>query len=217
MSTDKIYKRYVIEDQDDDSEAYRLMKQEYEDKNIGLLRLSGVSGNHPLDLTQKELLNSFRCLKVLYCMREVHYQKALKELAVYKSAQMGRRGFLKELGAGDLDPWVFIRLIVLRFNDLSDEELAPLIQFKPSITNYLVKNLSSDEFEIHLKKASSLAIGMNPPRRRSPRFMFALKVISIGVLEDYLKAKLDESKRFILMTQTDDRLKELLKTINNYD
>lgn len=217
MNTNKIYRRYVIEDQDDDSEGYRLLKQDYEDRNIGLLRLSGVSGDHPLNLTHKQLLHSFRCLKILYCMREVHYRKALKELAVYKSAQIGRRGFLKHLGAGDLDPWVFIRLIVIRFNDLSDEELAPLIRRKPSITKYVVKNLSSDEFKIHLKKASSLAIGINPPRHRSPRFMFALKVMAIGVLEDYLKTKLDDGKRFILMTQPDDRLKDLLKIINNYD
>jgi len=213
----KLYKRYLIQDADDHSPEYLEKIKRHEANGTGLLTLSGVSGKNPRSLTHKDLLHSFECLKVLYCMREREYQQALAELSKYQHAQKARQGLLKGLGAPDLDPFIFIRLSVLRFNELSKGELEPLTIRKPDTNHYVVKRLGKTKFREHLKKASNIGFGINYPRSRSPNFIHALKVMAIGVLEDYLGRELSANQRLKMMDGADDRIKELLKILNRMD
>ncbi len=209
--------RYVIIDADDHSETNQNRLKKLEANGTGLLKLSGVSGKDPELMTRAELLKSFRSLKILYCWRERDYQKANAELSKYKEAQKGRSGFLKEFGAKDLDPWVFIRLIVLRYNELSKQELEPLIRRKPNINNYKIKRLSPDKFQKHLSIATDIGIGINYPSARSRIYIHALKVMAIGVLEDYLGEDLNPLQRARIIDETSERLQDLLKILNRLD
>jgi hypothetical protein len=156
-------KRYLIKDANDKSETYQKCVAKHEANGVGFLVLSGVTGKHPERMTKEELLKSFQNLKIHYCMREMDYQKTAAELKMYKDAQKGRTGILKEFGAKDLDAIVFIRLVALRFNELSDEELEPLVRRKPDFKNYKVKRLSKTEFQAHLKKATDLPSELTTP------------------------------------------------------
>ncbi len=213
----KPHRRYLIKDVDDHSEAYLKKLKKYEADDVGLLTLSGVSGKKPHLMNHSELLHSFECLKVLYCWREREYQEAMAELSKYKEAQKGRSGFLKDFGAKDLDPWVFIRLVVLRFNELPKSELEPLIKRKPNLNHYKVKHLSKSKFQKHLKIANDFVIWINYPSSRSRAYIHALKVMAIGVLEDYLGKDLSPLQRTRIIDETGERLKDLLKILNRMD
>lgn len=202
--------RYVIGDRDDRTEEYREEVKALERKNTGVLYINGVSGKHPLDLSHDELLSSFRALKIKYCLREVQYQKALAKLEVHESRLISRTGFLKEFGIVNLHPRIFIRLVVLRFNELSKAELEPLIRRKPNIKNYCVKNISRRNLAEHLRKAKNPNYWIDLPVKRAPNYMHALKVMAIGVIEDCSKETLKNHTRERILTELHARIKGLL-------
>lgn len=208
-SKPKKFKRFIIGDPKDKSPEYLDSVKDLEKKGTGVLHLSGVQGNQPEFLTQKELLSSFKNLKIHYGMRELEYRRALEELEKIHSAQFGNKGLLKRFGMEDLHPLYFYRLIALRFQELSKANLESLTSRNADKKNYVVKNLSKRKFQQHFKDAISDSKWVDLPVWRAKNNLFALKVMAIGVIEDYLDRALEPHEREDLIAESGPFLKKL--------
>lgn len=205
----KKYKRYIIGDPNDKSPEYAESIQKLNKKEVGVVHLPGVQGNQPEFSTHKELLGSFKSLKVHYCQLYLEHLKALDELEKIHSAQFGNKGFLKQFGMENLHPLYFYRLVALRFNGLSKSQLDSLCTRNARKKNYQVKNLSPRLFQQHFKLAINEGEWVDLPAKRTKRNLFALQVMAIGVIEDYLGRTLEVHEREDFIAESGPFLKKL--------
>jgi len=206
----KKYKRFIIGDHKNRTEEYHLDREKLEKKGVGVLHLPGVQGDQPEFSTHKELLKSFRALKIHYCKQELEYRKALEELKKIHSAQFGHKGFLKQFGMEDLHPLYFYRLVALRFNGLSKAHLDSLCaRNAQKQKKYQVKNLSPRLFKQHFKLAINEMKWVDLPAKRTKQNLFALQVMAIGVIEDYFDRTLEAHEREDFIAESGPFLRKL--------
>lgn len=205
----KEYRRYIIGDPNDKSPEYIESVQELSKKGVGVLHLSGVQGNQPEFSTHKELLKSFKSLKVHYCQLYLEHLRALKELKNIHSAQFGNKGFLKQFGMEDLHPLYFYRLVALRFNGLSKTHLEALCVRNAQRQKYQVKNLSPRLFQEHFRLAINPGKWVDLPSKRTKQNLFALQVMAIGVIEDYIGRTLETHEREDFIAESKPFLRKL--------
>ena len=208
-SQSKKYTRYLIGDPTDRSPEYLDSVKELNKKGVGVLHLSGVQGNQPQFSTQKELLESFQSLKVHYRQLYLEHLKAIEELKKIHSAQFGNKGFLKKFGMEELHPLYFYRLVALRFNGLSKAHFESLCAKNVSKKKYEVKNLSSRLFQQHFKLAIDEDAWVDLPAKRARNNLFALQVMAIGVIEDYLGRTLEPHEREDFIAESGPFLRKL--------
>ncbi|MFY8182701.1 MAG: hypothetical protein ACOVKL_00640 [Polynucleobacter sp.] len=208
-SKSKKYPRYLIGDPTDRSPEYLAGVNALNKKGVGVLHLGGVQGNQPQFSTHQELLKSFQGLKVHYCQLYLEHIKATEELTKIHSAQFGNKGFLKQFGMAELHPLYFYRLVALRFNGLSKADLESLCARNAPKKKYDVKNVSSRLFQQHFRRAISETEWIDLPAKRTRNNLFALQVMAIGVIEDYLGRTLKPHEREDFIAESGPFLKKL--------
>jgi hypothetical protein len=208
-SKPKKINRFIIGDPNNYTEKYREDVEKLAKRGTEVLNLPGVQGNQPEFSTREELLSSFRALKFHYCQLHLQHRKAINELEKIHSAQFGNKGFLKKFDMQDLHPFYFYRLVALRFKGLSKTDLDSLTARNADKKNYRVKNLSARVFRQHFKIATNHSKWVDLPVQRAKNNLFALKVMAIGVIEDYLGRALEQYERDDFIAESGPFLKKL--------
>lgn len=150
--------------------------------------ISHVSANK---LTKQELIDEREHLLFTYKLLNNQFIYELLNRIRHERPKLNRTGALAALGIKDLTYRRWIRLAMLRINEIPNTERMP-----------------------HTKLAAIPGRYIEPPSNQGDKTIERIKLHLIAVVEDHIRCQLKEYQRGIVLRMTSKSIRNMLKNMN---